>query len=244
MDYNNKFVDACRKGKIDEVSLIISENYSGIDFDNGLSEACFMNHIEIVKLLLDKQVVKDITWGLCNACFRGYKEIVELLLTDRTYKNSYTDKHMMNMGMINACKKGSLEIVELMIKEGADNWQDSLNSACYNGHLEIVNFMLGKGANEFDEGLYDACSNNKKEIAFLMIILGANINNFFISETSRLHIYNSLNFDDIYYLYLNKLKHFGKYSDIAHYCQKWKIEFSNVSNELFIKDIANLLIEF
>ncbi len=167
---------------------------------------------------------------LCNTCACGNKNFV-YEQTEIYGKNSCN----WNYGLVGVCN-GSNPLVELLdfcINNGANNLNEGLACACRRGYEEIAKILISKGADDYNRGL----KNIKKEhtkLALFIIIKGANINNCEID----------LNFEDIYYLLHNKIKEFGKFDNIAHECKKWKIEFKNVVNELFIKDVANLLIVF
>ncbi len=141
--------------------------------------------------------------------------------------------------MCRACEYGHLEIVKLLIDNGATNLQGAINNACLSGHLEIVKFVINKTTKDdivLNNALYYACLSGSNETILFLINNGANF------ERQN----TTLNFDTIYYLLQkgispDKLK---KYNDTVIKCQEFKKEFSNTINELFIKDVANLLVEF
>ncbi len=72
--------------------------------------------------------------------------------------------------------------------------------------------MISKGANNWNLALRGSCYKGHKELALFMIIKGADISECKIS----------LEFEDIYYLRESGIKEFGKYSDIADECKKFK----------------------
>ncbi len=119
-----------------------------------------------------------------------------------------------------------------------------LAGACWKGHKEIAELMITKGANDFNRGLCEAYYGDYKEIILFMIIKGAAADLTSSREEYNIKDFLKLDFEDIYYLLHNGVKNFGKFDNLAHECKKWKIEFKNVANELFIKDVANIIVEF
>ncbi len=188
--------------------------------------ACYLGDIQTIKLLIKNGNHADRNKALSFTCAAGYKEVVELLIEKGA--NDF------NWGLRNACYGGYIDLVKLMIEKGADNWNQGLSNACYSGNKEIVELMISKGADFFTNGLYNACSKNHKELVLFLLLKHVNID----------HCSIKLDFEDIYYLSLKGIKEFGKFNDIALECQKWKIEFQHVSNELFIKDIANIIVDY
>ncbi len=200
---NNKFINACEKGDIETIKLLLMLNPP----QNLLS------------------------YGLVQACKGGYKEMVELLISKRDATDDIT---YFKEGLIQACRNGHKEIVELLLSK-VDDIDDIIWDACCGGNIEIIELILSKTTrNNYNFGMAGAHHGNHRNIELFMILKGADIDKYYLH----------LDFEDIYYLLLKGLKNFGKYSNITLECQKWKLEFSNVSNELFIKDVANLLIEF
>ncbi len=160
------------------------------------------------------------------ACEKGDIETVRECIS-----NNATD---FTNGLVYACLGGHKEIVELMIQNRANDYNHGLALACYKGYKDIVELMISKGATAWNNGLYNANYGNHKELILFMIIKGADIDNNILK----------LNFEDIYYLLQSGIKDFGLFNNIALECKKWKLEFKNTVNELFIKDVVNLLIEF
>ncbi len=139
----------------------------------------------------------------------------------------------LNFELATACSYGNKEEVESLIKKGADDFNWALQHACYDGHLEIVKLLIEKGADDFNSGLKCAYYHDYMDIMILMINKGAIIN-------SRFH----LTFENIYYLLHYKITLPKQYSSLVNDCQKWKLEFENVANELFIKDVASIVSEY
>ncbi len=150
-------------------------------------------------------------------------------------------------GLANACFGGHKEIIDFMIIKGAvkslgdevNDWNLAFNYACEGGHLEIINFLIDKGVNNWTSGLTRACYGKHKEIVLLIILKGSVTKDFNINVC-----YMKLDFDDIYYLLQLGVTKFGKFNNIALECQKWKQELQIINKELFIKDIANIIVEY
>ncbi len=212
--------------------------------------ACKNNDKELTKRLLNENSIHSpdnfltiINNGLCGACEEGHIDIVELLLFESAH-NAAVREPSVNIdydnGLYEACCGGHIEIVKLMINKGATDLSRGLQGACYGGHKEIVELIIPLGALNysevlnFDWALSSACYNNHKELALMMVIKGADIRDCFIE----------LNFEDIYYLSQAGIKNFGEYSYTALECQKFKQEFQNTVNDLFIKDVANIITQY
>ncbi len=85
-----------------------------------------------------------------------------------------------------------------------------------------------------NDGLKHACEGEHKELVLLMLEKGAHINNFLVK----------LDFEDVYYLLLRGHKEFGRFNNIANECKKHLLEFQNVAEEFFIKDVANVIMKY
>ncbi len=194
-----------------------------MSLNQNLCNACRDNDINLVNELI-KQGANDFNRGLRWASFKGNVEIVKLMI-----ENGATD------GLWNACYGGNIEIIELLIGKGANDFNQGLIGACRAGHIEIVKLMIENRAPEvldLNGGLQETCSfSNNKELMLLLIIKGADINVSF----------PDLNFEDIYYLLHAGITNFGKFSNIALECKKFKQEFLNIAQEFFIKDVANIV---
>ncbi len=150
---------------------------------------------------------------------------------DYAIKNGISD---CRMGLNYACQNGHRNIVELLLPKITD-FINPFYHACIGGHIDIIELLISKGAADFNGGLHYTCLTGDKEVALLMISKGANINKCKLI----------LKFEDIYYLLQkdNNIR-LGKYEDIGIQCQKWKSEFHNTIDEFFIKDIANIIVEY
>ncbi len=199
-----------------------------MDIDQEFIPACEKGNIHLVELMIHFIPIIYLNSGMYYACLGGHINVIKFLI----------DKGADNFqgGMNHACLEGHKEIVEFMISKGANDWNTGLDFASCGGHIDMVKFMISKGATTFNEGLYQACCGyiKNKEIILFLIEKGANID---ICDME-------LDFEDIYYLLLKGIKNFGKFSDIADKCKEIKREFGNVSNELFIKDVANIVTEY
>ncbi len=165
--------------------------------------------------------------NFCNACKRNDKEIVKSMINT-------IPLDVINQGFRWACCNGHEDLIEFLIQHGVNNFNAGLSEACYNNQLKIAKLMISKGANTFHVGLYDSCRKRYKELVLLMLENGADIN-------VRFH---KLDFEDIYYLLQLGIKDFSSYNNIALECKKWKLEFQTTINELFITDVANIIVNF
>ncbi len=179
------------------------------------------NKLNYEKYIMDYNLVRE----FINACYTGNLDLVKSLAEKNSDVYAY--------GVSAACEGGHLNIVELLIDKVNDlKW--ALHGACAGGHTHIINLLISRGCNNWYYGLAGACSKKRKDIALLMIIKGADINGCQLM----------LDFDDIYYLLQSGVTKFRVYSYVADDCKKFKQEFKNVVNELFIKDVANLITEY
>ncbi len=155
----------------------------------------------------------------------------------------------LNDGLDAACLSGHINMVEFLLSKGANDLNRGLYNACIDGNIKIINLLLSKGANDFNRGLDGASYcylTTKKDIILLMIIKGAAASLTSLREEvniSRCYT-EDLQFDDIYYLLQHGIKDFKQFNHIANECKKFKTEFSNVINELFIKDVANVITSY
>ncbi len=241
MDFRRGLANACYGGHKEIIELMIKKG--ALNFNEGLRQACEGKHKNIVELMIEKGA-SNFYEGLQSACSGGSEPIVKLMISKGG--DNFDD------GLRAACFGGHLKIVKLMLNKGADP-NEGLPRACYYGNQKIVEYLVSKGANDFNQGLLhlyhgitgyttgpmDPNQVKYKNILKLLIINGKDkidINNCLYEL--------ELDFDDIYYLLQSGVTQFGKFSKIADKCKKWKIEFQNTVNELFIKDIANIIIDF
>ncbi len=177
-----------------------------------------------------------------NACKDGNIEQVKLHINDENIN--------LDEGLYWSCYKGYGEIVELILTKENMDYNGALSEACSGGHIHIAKLLFSKCPNIYtyeyeitsngingrglSDSLFFACNQNHKELILLLILYGADINDCRID----------LEFEDIYYLLQSGLTEFGKFDDIALECKKWKLEFENTINKLFITDVANIMIEY
>lgn len=162
----DKMEEVCREGNLKEFNKLLTD-YDNTDLSindkygegTPLHIACKYGHIEIVKLLLEKEII-DVNKNapLCIACKNGHIQIVELLLLDDRVDINQNEVNG-NSPLYIACENGNFEIVIKLLefnnidinkinKEGAT----PLHSACKNGHKSIVNKLL------------EYSNNNKKKL--------------------------------------------------------------------------------
>ncbi len=198
-------------------------------FEPTLFEYCkWGNKRKVLEILKTNTDIGELNNGLAGACQGGQKKIIELMIEHGA--NDWT------RGMTSACFLGNKEIINLMLEKGNKLYDVNcvLLSACYYGQLDVAKIMVKQGGNNFDGGLANCCARKDKDLVLYMLVCGADIKN----------CYMSLDFDDVYYLLHKNVKMGDLYSELVDKCQKWKLEFENVANELFIKDVASVVSEY
>ncbi len=191
-----------------------------------LAMACRTGNEKIVESVI-KDGADDWNWGFSEACYNGHLEISKLMISKGA-------KIELEEHLATACSAGHIKMVKLILEQGEVDVKRGLANACSGGHKEVVELMIENGADNFNDGLICAEYHGRKEIAIMMILYGADINKCY-----------SLDFDDVYYLLHHKIKFpNGIYIEQVKYCKKWKLEFENVANELFIKDVASVVSEY
>ncbi len=161
---------------------------------------------------------------LYKACYTGNKKMAEFAIANGA--------NYFNTGLKCACEGGHLDMAELMISKGADAFEWGMRVACEEGHIDIVELMISKGADNWNWGLISAAIGHHNHIIKLMLDNGADINTC------------ALAFEPIMYLLQAGVTNFGIHSGIADDRRKYLLEFQNVTKELFIKDIANIIIKY
>ena len=162
-----KMEEVCREGNLKEFNKLLTDydNYTDLSINDKYGEgtplhiACKYGHIQIVTLLLKKEII-DVNKNapLCIACKNGHIQIVELLLLDDRVDINQNEVNG-NSPLYIACENGNFEIVIKLLefnnidinkinKEGAT----PLHSACKNGHKSIINKLL------------EYSNNNKKKL--------------------------------------------------------------------------------
>jgi ankyrin repeat protein len=147
-------VTACRTGDISTVQRLLDQ---GVDVNVNVkgwapvTVASFNNHLEIVKLLLDRNAIVDNpnasnrSTALQWASNFGHTDVVKLLL-DRDANVDFMD-YDGDTALINASRAGRIECVQLLLNKGArvdfknDNLKTALDLAQAEGHTEIVKLL-------------------------------------------------------------------------------------------------------
>lgn len=139
-----------------------------LNMDKALHYACYGNHFDIVKLLINEGA-KDWNMGLMGACEGGHLEIASAMI-----KNGADN---FNHGLYFACKGGYLELVNSMIKLGANECDTAMMFACREGHLQIVEFLNSKDElYNWSEFLKQACIGGHINVIHFLQLRLNNIN--------------------------------------------------------------------
>lgn len=120
-------------------------NKGALYFEYALHEGVINNHINIVKLMLEKGGVISEDYALILASERGFMDIAKCLI-------DYGARSF-NESMMDAAFNGHLEMVKLMVKNGGSFFEPTLNAASKKGHFEIVKLMVEHGAKNFSQGI-------------------------------------------------------------------------------------------
>ena len=165
---------ACRKGHVDVVRYLVSEqgcstacqNKNG---DTPLHEACREGHLVMVKALTSGQYYKaasnsqnkDGDTPLHEACCEGHVDILKYLISEKGCSASCENKDG-DTPLHVACREGHLAIVEALTSgqdcKAACNCQNkdgdtSLHEACCKGHIDIVRYLVS------EQGSSTVCQN-------------------------------------------------------------------------------------
>lgn len=119
-----------------------------VDNEILLRQSISLNHINIVKYLMERGYTNDINMVWKEACRSGALNIVEYLYT----RHSNLD---MNDGLTQACVFGHLETIQYLIENGADvhvHEDTPLMIAIDQGHLNVVQYLLNRGADANAQG--------------------------------------------------------------------------------------------
>jgi hypothetical protein len=165
IDWDDYYLDACRKGRPAIVELLLSEDDMdlGIDYNQGLKEACISCEHDVIKVFID--FANDTDWDDIDlgvafelACYRGDFESVECFES--------VDGVDLTDGLHEACRGGDEDIVnyiiELAQKQGMElDWDQGLYGGCKEHHYDIVCKMIDMGAKQFERAFVHAvCAVN------------------------------------------------------------------------------------
>lgn len=209
-----RLVRLCRKGKIDQVRVMLNEfqklGTTGPGYDYGLDfcvapyfrsalwEAAAKNYLDIVQLMAEKGATIDYadTEGrtpLHEAARYGYLELAQFLV-----EKGHGPDPQDNAGMTPlfcAAEAGRYEIVDLLVSKGvATNSIDKLgltvhHYAAFSGFPDMANFLFYKGAYKNRQRMEEIppggdCMDAKKTAAFVTE-MGAPEAGIGVSDTSR-----------------------------------------------------------
>lgn len=136
------------------MNLIANGAEVNICDDEGLSPlflACYSEHTETVKILLEKGADVNLCTPLCTMCEFENAKIANMLLEYNADVNLCNKLKLTPLQI--ACQEGDIYIVKLLLQYGADVnlcFEKKLNPlyvACQNEHLEIVKLLCNSGAN-------------------------------------------------------------------------------------------------
>lgn len=138
----NKFLKACEIGDVDSVMLLHRHDFHA----------------------------KTLGIALYNACKGYHTDIITFLLSLLSKTVSYNVIDIYNDGLIAACEEGYIDLVKLMIENGADNFDDGLESVCCCcGNYDIAKLMIDKGATVTENHFVYACTQGHLELVKLLI---------------------------------------------------------------------------
>ena len=150
IDIKQEFILADKKEGLEFMAIIFDfDNKSGVEYNKALVLAAREGHLEIVKLLLEKNGGVGPLFGqaleaLVLAAKEGHLEIVKLLL--EKIKKGGTDLFV-DEALVVATGKGYLEIVKLLLEKSkgvGPLFGEALVVATMVRHLEIVKLLLEK----------------------------------------------------------------------------------------------------
>jgi ankyrin repeat protein len=149
-----------------------------------IEKAAKNGHINIVQLMIEKDVHRSIDWNnaMNSAALGGHIDIVQLIIEKgalRTTQCSAQRSIDWNWakGMEYAAYGGHMNIVQFMIEkdvQGSIDWNDGMDCAAEGGHIDIVQLMIEKGATDWDCAMAMAAFKGHMNIVQLMIDKGAN----------------------------------------------------------------------
>ncbi len=257
MSVNVLFLEYCKAGNIELIKDLINHIPHRI-INEALINSCLNTNIEIIKLLLPRTNLSSLNVGFCNACSVGNLEIIKLLL-ERGVSNS-------NSGFLSACIAGKENIVLLLLEKPGIDIKNGIQYACLNNNINIVKILI-KHVDNFNNILTYACiGSNMNILKFLIDYMKEKTIMNTICDEALLHLtgpnkeaslllvenggdmnfcYVELEFDDIYYLFKKKIKHFGMYEKEHQKCKEYEKIYLNILQEIFnVEDVVNFTKEF
>ena len=153
MDETERFLDAVRRGKSDEVAKLLGENPPLLDAERGgvsaVRLAVYHRHPEVAWILVERGARTDVFDASATGATARLRE---LLSEDPSRANAVASDGFTPLGL--AAFFGHLDVARLLLANGADPNQAAsnatrvapLHSAVAGGNLEIVRLLLGHGA--------------------------------------------------------------------------------------------------
>ncbi|XP_067678573.1 ankyrin-1-like [Haliotis asinina] len=201
---------ACRRGHIETVEYILSQNMldinsRGFQKMNPLMNAALMGHREVIKLLVSKGAdVLQLDLGGDNilhyACRGGHIETVEYILSQNMLDINSRGFQKMNP-LMRAALMGHREVIKLLVSKGADVLQldlggdNILHYACQGGHIETVEYILSQNMSDINSRGYrkmtpvmSAGQEGHKEVVELLVENNADLSLVNNGNNNILHL--------------------------------------------------------
>ncbi|KAF9762317.1 hypothetical protein IL306_003464 [Fusarium sp. DS 682] len=148
-------IDSCHAGKgivsasMSGQTTIASflRNYPDSQFQRALELAAGRGRTSVVRLLLDRQVTKDVQRALDRAVDNGQTSVARLLI-DRLVTNDI--QRALNL----AAGNGRTSVVSLLLDRQGANHDSALAAAIKNNHKDVVQELLRRGS--FDSRYIDS----------------------------------------------------------------------------------------
>jgi len=148
---NEAVISVCNDGHMEILKLILADSRLDISTEEAniaFCHACYENHLDIARLLVDKPEFKidpsaDDNYPLFFAAQTGYVEITRFLLSHPNVDPSANN----NSAIEEACNNGgNIEIAQLLMADKRVNPADekciAFDRACQGGNLDIVKLLL------------------------------------------------------------------------------------------------------
>ncbi len=160
---------------VEKLRTIIDLGVSRFELADALIDACELNHVEVVKLLLEDgraDVASEKHRAIMSACSRGYTEIVRLFMEDGRV-NLFEDCEC----IAQACAYGRTEVVAMFLADtGAnsvsftDRSYECMHYALVNNQIEVIRLLMADPrVTLLQTDLVDACTYGHMEIARLLL---------------------------------------------------------------------------